>query len=393
MKVRLYLRVRLPNGKRKYADPVYTASGKVKPLYALVAGMREHHPEGVYHLRYLKAGKRVWENVGANAESAAATRVKQERMFDAVAAGIALAPTAKFHASAEDDGAARRSIKTAIAKYIGETRLTKKPKTLAAYSTALAYFQESLDPLKLDVEDLERMDMLRFHAFLRDVKKQSPRSCANKFSNVMSFLKMQRIREIVKTGDWPSYVEEEPEIYEPEELGRFFAACTSKERGWFQFFLMTGMREQEVMYCSWRNVNFVQGTVAVRWKPEFNWTPKAYKEREIPVPAPLLDALISIRPTLDRGELIFRTCGGRPKMDFLDRCKAIAKRAGFDPSNWWLHKFRATFGTMHLQAGVDLRTVQKWLGHVDLESTLRYLKPARGAEVQRKVNETFAQMG
>jgi site-specific recombinase XerD len=48
---------------------------------------------------------------------------------------------------------------------------------------------------------------------------------------------------------------------------------------------------------------------------------------------------------------------------------------------------------MHLQAGVDLRTVQKWLGHVDLESTLRYLKPARGAEVQRKVNQTFAGIG
>ena len=59
----------------------------------------------------------------------------------------------------------------------------------------------------------------------------------------------------MKTGDWPSYVEEELEIYEPEELARFFSACTVEEHGWFQFFLMAGMREQEVLYCSWKNVN------------------------------------------------------------------------------------------------------------------------------------------
>ena len=88
--------------------------------------------------------------------------------------------------------------------------------------------------------------------------------------------------------------------------------------------------------------------------------------------------------------MIFPTSGGLPNGHFLLFCKNIAKRAGLDPESWWLHKFRATFATWHLQAGVDLRTVQKWLGHTDLESTMRYLKAARGAEVQAKVNQTFA---
>ena len=42
------------------------------------------------------------------------------------------------------------------------------------------------------------------------------------------------------------------------------------------------------------------------------------------------------------------------------------------------------------EAGVDLRTVQPRLGHRDLESTMRYLKPARGKGVREKVNATFA---
>jgi len=37
----------------------------------------------------------------------------------------------------------------------------------------------------------------------------------------------------------------------------------------------------------------------------------------------------------------------------------------------------------------DLRTVQQWLGHSDMESTMRYLKPSRSQQVRDKVNEIF----
>jgi site-specific recombinase XerD len=43
-----------------------------------------------------------------------------------------------------------------------------------------------------------------------------------------------------------------------------------------------------------------------------------------------------------------------------------------------------------LWAGVDLRTVQQWLGHSDMESTMRYLKPSRSQHIRDKVNEIFA---
>jgi integrase/recombinase XerD len=57
-----------------------------------------------------------------------------------------------------------------------------------------------------------------------------------------------------------------------------------------------------------------------------------------------------------------------------------------------LHKFRATFATRHLWNGVDLRTVQMWLGHSDIESTMRYLKPSRSQTVKDKVNSTFQEV-
>ena len=37
-------------------------------------------------------------------------------------------------------------------------------------------------------------------------------------------------------------------IYRHEELARFFAACSDQERTLFATFLLTGFREQEVMF-------------------------------------------------------------------------------------------------------------------------------------------------
>ena len=70
--------------------------------------------------------------------------------------------------------------------------------------------------------------------------------------------------------------------------------------------------------------------------------------------------------------------------------KRNAKKAGLNRDDFWLHKFRATFATMHLQAGVDLRTVMTWMGQTNLESVIRYLKPARHQAVRERVNATFA---
>src|SRR5260370_38248098 len=154
---------------------------------------------------------------------------------------------------------------------------------------------------------------------------------------------------------------------------------------------MTGMREQEVMYTYWSDVNFTASTVGVSHKPDRGWTPKAYKEREIPIPAKLAKSLKAWKVKADKTcGLVFPTAGCKPKLDFLDCLKAVAERAKLDEDNFWLHKFRATFATRCLWAGVDLRTGQQWLCYSEMESTCRYLKRYRTKQVRHKVNEIFA---
>jgi len=377
--VNLTKRVKTAQGLR-YCPVALSANGRVKPDLVLVNGKEEKHPEGAYYLEWRQGSKRVRLSVGKDAADASTRRLRKEAELNAVNHGVAVSP--------DDEQNGHRSITAAITDFLDETKLMKKPKTWAAYSTALGYFQESCP--KLYLEEIERGDLLKFSAFLRDQKEQSPRSVYNKFENLMTFLKSNGIRGLVGKNDWPRYVEEEPEIYEREELDKLFAACEREERLWYEFFLMTGMREQEVMHCSWEDIHFTRGTVTVRYKSEYGFSPKNYREREVPIPAKLVKKLKAAKAKADKAcGLVFPTAGCRPKLDFLDTLKAVAERAKLNPKSFWLHKFRATFATWSLWAGVDLRTVQQWLGHSDMESTMRYLKPSRSQQVRQKVNRIF----
>src|SRR6202165_1539194 len=324
--VNLTKKVQTAHGWR-YWTVVLSANGRVKPDLVIVTGKQETHKEGAYYLEWREGAKRVRLSVGKDPTDASARRQRKEAELNAVNNGAAIVP--------ENGKDGHRSVAASVADYLDETKLTKKPKTLAAYSTALAYFVESCH--KLNLEDIDRKDLLKFSAFLRDEKDQAPRSVYNKFENLMSFLKAQGVRGLVGKNDWPRFTEEEPEIYEAAELDKLFAACGAEERLWYEFFLMTGEREQEVMFTYWTDVNFAASTVRVSHKPDRGWTPKAYKEREIPIPTKLAKSLKAWKAKSAKDcNLVFPTAGCRQKLDFLDCLKAVAERAKLDADRFWL---------------------------------------------------------
>lgn len=150
----------------------------------------------------------------------------------------------------------------AIDDYLAEIKAGRKPKTHAAYMASLRYFYECVGNKPMaSAPTVWRADMLAFAAFLRDKKNQSPRSCNNKFENVLSFLKRHKLTAAaleITPHDRPQFVQTEPEMYDQSTLDAFFGVCDDGERLLFEFFLMTGMREQEVIYCTTRSLDFVQ---------------------------------------------------------------------------------------------------------------------------------------
>jgi integrase/recombinase XerD len=174
--VNLTKRAQTPHGWR-YCRVVLSANGRIKPGLVIVSGEQEAHKEGANYLEWREGSKRIRLSVGKNPADASARRQRKEAELNAVNNGVA------------------------VADFLDEPEFTKKPKTLAPYSTGLAYFVESCHKLNLD--EINREDLLKFSAFLRDEKDQVPRSVYNKLENVMTFLKANGIRGLAGKNDWP----------------------------------------------------------------------------------------------------------------------------------------------------------------------------------------------
>jgi len=204
-----------------------------------------------------------------------------------------------------------------------------------------------------------RRDLQNFTAFLIGKKGYDRRTAHNKLAVVAQFLKTNDILRLLKKSDWPSYVEREPEVYEPEQLDKLLAACDLRNRVLFEFFLMTGMRDAEVRHTCWSDISSRQ-FARVKSKPEWHFTPKNWEEREVPIPDKLMQSLREYRSWVGAGSrLLFPATVGQPDRHFLRTLKRIAWTAGLNCQScntnkgrcrqgpfcehWFLHKFRANW--------------------------------------------------
>ena len=268
-------RVQTSKGLR-YCRVVLAANGRVKPDVVIVDDKPEKHAEGAYYLEWREGTRRVRLSVGNDATEASTRRLRKEAELNAIANGVPLA-------AVESNGRGVLLV-DAVRDFLDEKKATRKKKTHADYVVALDYFQRSCS--KRYLSEITRKDLLAFTVYCRDEKEHAARTVFNKFARVVAFLRANKVK-LHENGDAPRFVNEEPEVYEREDLDTLFAKCDAEERLWFEFFLMTGMREQEVMHTYWRDVNLKASTVRVTHKPDRGWTPKAYKGREIPIPARL----------------------------------------------------------------------------------------------------------
>src|SRR6266851_1803183 len=225
---------------------------------------------------------------------------------------------------------------------------------------------------------------------------------------VEQMLKTHGRNKLLRRGDWPRYVERIPQSYSPEQLKRFFAACRPHDFLLFQFFLGSGFREREVQFLTWRDIGLEEQLARVTAKPECGFFPKTWEEREVLLADDLVRILRTARASADPDcRWVFPSQTGRVSYHFLERLKRIAWRAGLNCrmcrgkkdsdcrtgphcTGWFLHKFRATYATNVLRALNDMRTLQVWMGHKDLASTMRYLKAGYGKDLLEKVNAAFA---
>ena len=198
----------------------------------------------------------------------------------------------------------------------------------------------------------------------------------------------------------PKFDKTLPEIYETGDLNPFLASLSDPYHNLiFKVLLMTGLREQEAMYLEWPDISYANKTLTIHSKPNLGFRIKDKEERSVPVPDELLKILKAYQHANPKKRFVLGNVNDKPNTHLLRLIhKLLVRTAGLNCGHcagckdrkecerWFLHKFRATHCTQLLRSGLDLKTVQTMMGHSDLASTMRYLKPQEHAHTQAKIN-------
>lgn len=315
--VRLKIRVRLSNGSRAYVEPVFASNNKLKPLYGLVDGKPRHHPEGVYHLRYLKGGNRVWESVGNDPQVALTAQLRVEHRLQAVALGLA-APDLVVLQKGKTDLAA------ASAEYLSDIASARSKATFNAYTRTLKTFSATCS--KQYLEQITRRDILNYHDHLR-ATGNAPRTVANRSNFLKIFFLHEKIAWPLAKTDRVTYTEKAVSAYQQEDITKLLEFATQEESELIQFFLFTGGRDQEVQFATWRDVNFSSKTFSVTEKLDLGFKPKDKEEGAIPIPDSLIELLMARRKKYPQSRLIFASDDGKADGHFLRTVKRLALTA------------------------------------------------------------------
>ena len=395
-RVNLIKKIKTASGWR-FASVVPEANGRLKDRVR-INGQLEVHPEGAYYIEWRVGGRSGRRYRTAVAKEDAIDQARRKAIeLRAIRDGLIAAP------EPEPEVAPKTTIGDAIDAYLRYVKMQRKPRTHLTYRYTLDTLLRAAYKKKY-VEDATRDDVLDFMTYCYE-QGLGARTVYDKVVTVLQLFKKHGRSGLMEKGDWPNYVDTIRPVYEPEELVAMFRAATDDEATLLKFVLGSGFRDQEIRYVEWKDIDFRNHDVRLKAKPHWRFTPKNWEERTVPLPAGLMERLRKRkeRKQARPHDLVFGNTKGRPDSEMDMVVKRVAERAGLNCGqcvtehnnkcaegpycmNFFLHKFRHTFATNHLRDGVDIRTVQAWLGHRDIKSTMVYLKGIRSKDAAHKVN-------
>jgi integrase/recombinase XerD len=131
-----------------YAAPAFAKNRKLKPLTASVNGKDEHHPEGVYVLRFRDGGRLSYKHVGSDPYKAEIKLLRRQFELKSKAASgeVSTEPTQSQPEPIQTSVTQTnlRPMCAGVATYLKETKAHKSKKTVAAYRETLHLFAEAL---------------------------------------------------------------------------------------------------------------------------------------------------------------------------------------------------------------------------------------------------------
>ena len=184
------------------------------------------------------------------------------------------------------------------------------------------------------------------------------------------------------------------DVFSPEEVWALVrAAGSEQDAAVFLTAAFTGLRRGELLALRWRDVDFAGSVIRVRasYAGGHLTTPKSGRVRGVPMAPDVAQALAQLGTRhhwVGEDDRVFPgEAGGYMDGSALRRrYDAALKRAGLRPLRF--HDLRHTFGTRMI-GKADIRRVQEWMGHSNIQTTMKYLHYAPREEDARLVAEAF----
>jgi integrase/recombinase XerD len=330
---------------------------------------------GRYLIEWRDNGRRLRKAAGVTPAEALEAQKRQRLELEAHSSGLSVLVSEK---EAEADAL---PLTAAIDKFLQDIRTFRKPLTYQKYTHILELFAEHAAP-KSDARHITAEDVKKFLAW-RKSKGFDPGTTLYTDRVILHnfFNKLGIENPVKKVPRLPKF-RKRPVAYTDVELQKFFAHCDDWERAFFSLVLATGLRRGELQTLHWSDLDLAHRRVHVRAKPQYAFLPKDWEERTVSFSNEVAEILRK-HPRVPNCPLVFPSPKNHLNYRFLhDRCKEIAKRADLNSAEWHLHRFRDTAATRWLRAGIDVRTVQEWLGHESLATTQKYLEPSKETEKQ-----------
>jgi integrase len=388
---------RTENGWKRY--PVaYGKNGRVRPEYVLIDGKQVHCPVGHYELRFYEGRKLRYENVGDNAGTAFTKKLAKEKLL--------AAQTAAQDAGVKivEDHSARKYLRRQANLYIQDRKNQGALEAARQAEGVTEHFIASSG--KTYIDEVTKDDVYDYLASLRK-QGNSDRTVANKYARLRSFLRYAGLDIKNVMPDKPKYEKTLPTVYTSEQITALLAVADDYMRLVIELGLKCGLREQEMMYLEWADIHESDKVLRVQGKPDWDFKVKDSEQRDVPIPDDLLKHLKAWREKQHKkhpkSRLVLGTSNGQPNGHLLRLLKRLAKSAGLncgvcdgckgevkECQQFTLHKLRRMYATTLLRNGIDLRTVQHFMGHADLASTIRYLRPAGSTETQSAISNIFS---
>ena len=188
------------------------------------------------------------------------------------------------------------------------------------------------------------------------------------------------------------------DVFDPDEIwSPVRAAASEQDAAVYLTAAFTGLRRGELLALRWRDVAFDTATIRVRasYAAGQLTAPKSGKVPSAPMAPDVGDALSRLRARdafTGDDDCVFVGVGGLPlDGDALsERYEAALERASLRRLRF--HDLRHTFGTRMIQQA-DIRRVQEWMGHADIQTTMRYLHYASRKDDAKLVARAFASPG